>query len=118
MPVARLGRLLDACRVRDCASGIGGSAIRWLRTSPLSVSYRWVFIDAAGTLLEPAEDVADVYHRLAIKHGLQCSKAEVLARYRVAYQRPWADTIRFRGDARDFWVGRVLSRSRSPYAIS
>jgi len=66
--------------------------------------YKWVFIDAAGTLIRPAEDVAAAYQRFAGRHGIHRTRREILRRYRSAYQRPWEGSIRFRGDARDFWV--------------
>lgn len=64
-----------------------------------------LLVDAAGTLLIPSEPAAEVYLRYARRHGLPCSKpAEVLARYREAYNTPWgASPLRYVGDGRPFW---------------
>jgi hypothetical protein len=44
--------------------------------------YHAVLIDAAGTLLSPSENVADVYLKYAQKHGCTLSTQELLEGFR------------------------------------
>jgi REG-2-like HAD superfamily hydrolase len=63
-----------------------------------------LFVDAAGTLLSPAEDTATVYSRYASPYGLTLTADEILARYRRSYAKPWAaSSIRYVGDGKPFW---------------
>lgn len=80
-------------------------------------SHRALLLDAAGTLLKPSEPAARVYKRFGSKYGVSVGEAEILSRYRAAFaERPvtgdaWAgSTLRYVGDARDFWY-RVVARS-------
>lgn len=74
-----------------------------LKDSPM-LSHRALLVDAAGTLLEPAEPVTKVYLDLGRKFGVAYSEGEILERYRRAYAKPWRHSIlRYKGDARCFW---------------
>lgn len=73
-------------------------------TSLLLPRFRGLLVDAAGTLLSPSEPAAEVYLRYGKRHGVALSEAEVLARFRAAYNTPWGgSTIRYVGDGRPFW---------------
>ncbi|GMH43370.1 hypothetical protein BSKO_11292 [Bryopsis sp. KO-2023] len=71
--------------------------------------YDCLFLDVAGTLLLPAQPVGFVYREFAAKRGIQISEEKILEQYRRAFQtrpkkEPWAQsTLRYVGDARDFW---------------
>ena len=72
----------------------------------LRPNFKALLVDAAGTLLSPSEPAAHVYLRYCRRHGvsLGLGAGEVLARYRDAYARPWANsTLRYVGDGRPFW---------------
>ena len=67
-------------------------------------TFHALFVDAAGTLLSPAEDTATVYMRYAEPYGIRLHRAEILARYRRAYATPWAaSSIRYVDDGKPFW---------------
>lgn len=66
--------------------------------------YRAVLIDAAGTLLVPSENTAEVYLRYGRKYGVELKTNDVLQRFRRAYNTPWRDSrLRYVGDGRPFW---------------
>lgn len=62
-----------------------------------------LFLDAAGTFLIPSEPVTDVYLRYSRPHGVDLPAETVLARFRQAYNAPWAGRLRYVGAAQDFW---------------
>jgi putative hydrolase of the HAD superfamily len=75
-----------------------------------------LFLDAAGTLIEPAEPVAEVYHRAAAAQGLALPVAEIQSAFRQVFcglpDPAWA--AHADGDAaeREWWltiVGRTLT---------
>ena len=50
--------------------------------SQTSIIYKAVLLDAAGTLISPSENTADVYVRIAKQHSVVLCRKEVLVRYR------------------------------------
>uniref|UniRef100_A0A061QZ03 Haloacid dehalogenase-like hydrolase domain-containing protein 3-like n=1 Tax=Tetraselmis sp. GSL018 TaxID=582737 RepID=A0A061QZ03_9CHLO len=63
-----------------------------------------LLLDVAGTLLNPTEPVTEVYRRYDRNHVITATDAEMLRRFRSAYNRPWGrSTIRYVGDGREFW---------------
>jgi REG-2-like HAD superfamily hydrolase len=75
--------------------------------------FRALLVDAAGTLLMPAEDTSTVYLRYARRHGCTLTEPEIRRRFRAAYAAPYgcaAAPRRYVGDARPFWRA-VLARS-------
>lgn len=82
----------------------------------LRPNFKALLVDAAGTLMSPSEPAAHVYLRYCKRHGvlLGLTPAEVLARYREAYSRPWANsTLRYVGDGRPFWRSIVAHATGS-----
>ncbi|GAB4823833.1 hypothetical protein N2152v2_010879 [Parachlorella kessleri] len=68
-----------------------------------------LLVDAAGTLLSPAEPAAQVYLRYAAPAGVCMAEWEVLQRFRRAYNTPWGrSTIRYVGDGKPFWRHIVM----------
>jgi len=51
------------------------------------VEIQWVIFDAVGTLIEPAPDVATVYHSAGVRFGSELSREEVQTRFRRAFRR-------------------------------
>lgn len=67
-------------------------------------TFHALFVDAAGTLIYPSEDTATVYTRYAAPYGLRLEPPQILANYRRAYSKPWAESsIRYVDDGRAFW---------------
>ena len=52
---------------------------------------RWIAFDAVGTLIYADPPVADVYHRVARKHGLRLTVEQIGRRFRAAFQRSEQD---------------------------
>lgn len=50
------------------------------------MSHRWIVLDAVGTLIEPAPDVATVYHMVGARYGSCLSGDEVRQRFRRAFK--------------------------------
>ena len=50
------------------------------------MSFRWIVLDAVGTLIEPTPDVATAYHNVGAKYGSQLSRDEVQQRFRRAFK--------------------------------
>lgn len=63
---------------------------------------RALLVDAAGTLLRPAEPVPRTYARVARRHGVEVSEEEVRAGFRRAFAHP-RPQLRYVGDGRPFW---------------
>lgn len=59
-------------------------------------------VDAGGTLLHTAEPVAQVYQRIAARHGLRVRLEDVRQGFRRAWTAPW-EGLRYAGDGRPFW---------------
>ncbi|KAL0896587.1 hypothetical protein Bca101_080548 [Brassica carinata] len=76
-------------------------------------THRALLVDAVGTLLVPAQPTAQIYKNIGEKYGVEYSEAEILTRYRRAYQKPWGQSHlrvgrclvkkRYVNDARPFW---------------
>ena len=69
------------------------------------MTVRAVFVDAAGTLLQPREPVGVTYARASRSHGHDADPAEVEVRFRHALRTRRA--TRQAGDGRAFWSGVV-----------
>jgi REG-2-like HAD superfamily hydrolase len=69
-----------------------------------------LFLDAAGTFLTPSEHVADVYLRYGRPYGVDLTPEVVLSNFRSAYNDHWSGSLRYFGEARDFWR-RIVFRS-------
>lgn len=69
---------------------------------------RALLVDAAGTLLFPAEPVGETYARVAAAHGVEVEPAEAARRFREAFGRPWTG-LRYVGDGRPFWRAMVAA---------
>lgn len=68
------------------------------------LAYKALLVDAAGTLIIPAQPAAKVYQDLGRKYGVEWSEKEILSRYRWAYAQPWCRSrLRYEDDARPFW---------------
>lgn len=68
------------------------------------LAYKALLVDAAGTLIVPAQPAAKVYQDVGKKYGVRWSEIEILNRYRWAYSQPWCRSrLRFEDDARPFW---------------
>lgn len=68
------------------------------------LTHKALLVDAAGTLFQPAQSVAEVYLDIGRKYGICLSEDEILWRYRIAYQKPWFHSrLRFAEDAKPFW---------------
>ncbi len=68
----------------------------------MSEAVRALLLDAGGTLLHPAEPVAETYARVARRHGVQAPVARVRDGFRRAFAAPWPG-LRYVGDGRPFW---------------
>ncbi|KAJ0259401.1 Haloacid dehalogenase-like hydrolase [Hirschfeldia incana] len=67
-------------------------------------THKALLVDAVGTLLVPAQPTAQIYKNIGEKYGVEYSEAEILTRYRRAYQKPWGQShLRYVNDARPFW---------------
>ncbi|CAH8371533.1 unnamed protein product [Eruca vesicaria subsp. sativa] len=67
-------------------------------------THKALLVDAVGTLLVPAQPTAQIYKNIGEKYGVVYSEAEILTRYRRAYQKPWGQShLRYVNDARPFW---------------
>eukprot|EP00210_Caulerpa_lentillifera_P009492 g9052.t1 len=79
-------------------------------------SYKALFVDAAGTLVYPAQSVPVIYRRFGQKYGVKLTEDEILFRYREAFAHPplhdqWASTsLRYVGDGKEFWK-HIISHS-------
>lgn len=100
-----LTRLL--CRNQTIRSLPARSLLRC--NSAEAPEYKALFVDAAGTLLYPAQPVATIYRRFGQKYGVRLSEMEILERYRNAFAHPplhdqWTSTsLRYVGDGKEFW---------------
>ncbi|XP_010554772.1 PREDICTED: haloacid dehalogenase-like hydrolase domain-containing protein 3 [Tarenaya hassleriana] len=68
------------------------------------ITHKALLVDAVGTLLVPAQPMAQIYRAIGEKYGVQYSEDEILKRYRRAYEKPWGGSrLRYVNDARPFW---------------
>src|SRR5712692_7697472 len=81
---------------------------------------RAVFFDAAGTLFDARQPVADIYARLAQRHGVEADPGKVGQAFRHAFSSapglafgPGHDADELRGLERRWWRQRVADTFRS-----
>jgi putative hydrolase of the HAD superfamily len=68
---------------------------------------RVVALDAVGTLIHPATDVAEVYYQAALRHGSRLSRGQIAERFREVFARQERDDLLAPGGA-----GLVTSEQR------
>ncbi|KAH9680281.1 Haloacid dehalogenase-like hydrolase (HAD) superfamily protein [Citrus sinensis] len=74
------------------------------------ITHKALLVDAAGTLLVPSQPMAQIYREIGEKYGVAYSEAEILNRYRRAYEQPWGGSrLRYVNDGRPFWQFIVSS---------
>ncbi|CDP09530.1 unnamed protein product [Coffea canephora] len=74
------------------------------------LTHKALLVDAAGTLVAPSQPMAQIYRQIGEKYGVKYSEAEILNRYRWAYEQPWGRSrLRYVNDARPFWEFIVSS---------
>ncbi|CAN7020588.1 unnamed protein product [Brassica oleracea var. botrytis] len=87
--------------------GLGGALkeyVDYRRSLYGEFTHKALLVDAVGTLLVPAQPTAQIYKNIGEKYGVEYSEAEILTRYRRAYQKPWGQShLRYVNDARPFW---------------
>lgn len=77
---------------------------------------RALLLDAAGTLIDPAEPVAEVYRRSFARHGLETTRDALEPAFRHAFQsvgRPQFDRFPDGNDAERAWWRAVVDSSAS-----
>ncbi|TQE05877.1 hypothetical protein C1H46_008560 [Malus baccata] len=66
------------------------------------ITHKALLVDAVGTLV--------IYRKIGEKYGVEYSEAEILNRYRRAYEQPWGRSrLRYVNDGRPFWQYIVSS---------
>lgn len=74
------------------------------------LTHKALLVDAVGTLVVPSQPMAQIYRQIGEKYGVGCSEAEILNRYRRAYEQPWGRSrLRYVDDGRPFWQFIVSS---------
>ncbi|RAL48650.1 hypothetical protein DM860_000970 [Cuscuta australis] len=74
------------------------------------LTHKALLVDAVGTLVAPSQPMAQIYRQIGEKYGVECSEAEILDRYRRAYEQPWGRSrLRYVNDGRPFWQHIVSS---------
>lgn len=74
------------------------------------LTHKALLVDAVGTLVVPSQPMAQIYRQIGEKYGVKYSEAEILNRYRRAYEQPWGRSrLRFVNDGRPFWQFIVSS---------
>ncbi|KAF5941144.1 hypothetical protein HYC85_022311 [Camellia sinensis] len=60
------------------------------------ITHKALLVDAVGTLVVPSQPMAqasslsvEIYRQIGDKYGVEYSEAEILNRYRWAYEQPW-----------------------------
>ncbi|EIE20438.1 HAD-superfamily hydrolase [Coccomyxa subellipsoidea C-169] len=75
-----------------------------MHQEPHTSTLRALLVDAAGTLISPSENVAELYLEYARNYGCNLSEREVLANFRRAFNTPWTRTLlKYEGHGRPFW---------------
>ncbi|XP_073157389.1 uncharacterized protein [Henckelia pumila] len=68
------------------------------------LTHKALFVDAVGTLVVPAQPMAQIYREIGERYGVEYSEVEILNRYRRAYGQPWGKSrLRYVDDGRPFW---------------
>ncbi|KAL6010067.1 hypothetical protein ACLOJK_000498 [Asimina triloba] len=78
------------------------------------ITHKALLVDAVGTLVVPSQPMAQIYRMIGEKYGVEYSEAEILSRYRWAYEQPWGRSRlrlrqRYVNDGRPFWEFIVRS---------
>ncbi|KAK6942185.1 Haloacid dehalogenase-like hydrolase [Dillenia turbinata] len=74
------------------------------------ITHKALLVDAVGTFVVPSQPMAQIYRQIGEKYGVQYSEAEILSRYRRAYEQPWGRSrLRYVNDGRPFWQYIVRS---------
>ncbi|XP_060177399.1 uncharacterized protein LOC132607448 isoform X1 [Lycium barbarum] len=74
------------------------------------LTHKALLVDAVGTLVIPSQPMAQIYRQIGEKYGVDYSEAEILKRYRWAYEQPWGRSrLRYVNDGRPFWQHIVSS---------
>ncbi|XP_047322018.1 haloacid dehalogenase-like hydrolase domain-containing protein 3 [Impatiens glandulifera] len=74
------------------------------------ITHKALLVDAVGTLVVPSQPMAQIYRQMGEKYGVDYSEAEILNRYRRAYEQPWGRSrLRYVNDGRPFWQYIVSS---------
>ncbi|KAA8517990.1 hypothetical protein F0562_015464 [Nyssa sinensis] len=74
------------------------------------MTHKALLVDAVGTLVVPSQPMAQIYRQIGEKYGVEYSEAEILNRYRRAYEQPWGRSrLRYVNDGRPFWQYIVSS---------
>lgn len=74
------------------------------------LTHKALLVDAVGTLVIPSQPMAQIYRQIGEKYGVEYSEAEILKRYRWAYEQPWVRSrLRYVNDGRPFWQHIVSS---------
>nr|GMC81985.1 haloacid dehalogenase-like hydrolase domain-containing protein 3 [Ipomoea batatas] len=74
------------------------------------LTHKALLVDAVGTLVIPSQPMAQIYRQIGEKYGVEYSEAEILNRYRRAYEQPWSRSrLRYVNDGRPFWQHIVSS---------
>ncbi|XP_021820546.1 haloacid dehalogenase-like hydrolase domain-containing protein 3 [Prunus avium] len=74
------------------------------------ITHKALLVDAVGTLVVPSQPMAQIYRKIGEKYGVEYSEAEILNRYRRAYEQPWGRSrLRYVNDGRPFWQYIVSS---------
>ncbi|KAL3533583.1 hypothetical protein ACH5RR_007104 [Cinchona calisaya] len=74
------------------------------------LTHKALLVDAVGTLVVPSQPMAQIYRQIGEKYGVEYSEAEILKRYRRAYEQPWGRSrLRYVNDGRPFWQYIVSS---------
>eukprot|EP00268_Persea_americana_P037037 TRINITY_DN36625_c0_g2_i1.p1 TRINITY_DN36625_c0_g2~~TRINITY_DN36625_c0_g2_i1.p1 ORF type:complete len:274 (-),score=43.15 TRINITY_DN36625_c0_g2_i1:1014-1835(-) len=74
------------------------------------ITHKALLVDAVGTLVVPAQPMAQIYRKIGEKYGVEYTEDEILNRYRWAYEQPWGRSrLRYVDDGRPFWQYIVKS---------
>lgn len=74
------------------------------------ITHKALLVDAVGTLVVPSQPMAQIYRQIGEKYGVEYSEAEILNRYRRAYEQPWGKSrLRYVNDGKPFWQYIVSS---------
>ncbi|XP_058202409.1 uncharacterized protein LOC131316906 [Rhododendron vialii] len=74
------------------------------------ITHKALLVDAVGTLVVPSQPMAQIYRQIGEKYGVEYSEAEILNRYRWAYEQPWGRSrLRYVNDGKPFWQYIVSS---------
>ncbi|KAJ6831465.1 N-acylneuraminate-9-phosphatase isoform X1 [Iris pallida] len=113
LPAANMSPFVAAAIRRSSASASTEAAKEYeeyRRSLYGEVTHKAVLVDAVGTLVVPAQPMAQVYKTIGEKYGVEYSEEEILDRYRWAYEQPWGRSrLRYVDDGRPFWQFIVSS---------